>query len=130
MSKALIYIVDDDPIYGGTIKKILNVKKFSNVKLFNSGEECLDQISVKPDLIILDFSLETLNGLDVLRLIKGKQPKTKVVFLTSLNDNPELQERCKNEGAAGFFQKNESGIEELISWMKKNVRGGFFSFLS
>ena len=130
MSKALIFVVDDDPIYGTTIKKILNVKKFENVALFQSGENCLERLSDKPELIILDFSLETLNGLDVLRLIKSKQPKTKVVFLTSLNENLELQEKCKQEGALGFFQKNQNGIDELIAWMEKNVRSGFFSFLN
>ena len=129
MSKALIFVVDDDHIYGTTIKKILNVKKFENVELFKSGENCLERLSDKPDLIILDFSLETLNGLDVLRLIKSKQPKTKVVFLTSLNENLELQEKCKQEGALGFFQKNQVGIDELIAWMEKNVRSGFLSFL-
>lgn len=129
MSKALIHVVDDDPIYGNTIKKILNLRNYNNVELFKSGESCIDRLGDKPDLIILDFSLETLNGLDVLRLIKSNHPKTKVVFLTSLNDNMELQDKCKQEGALGFFQKSQSGIDELILWMEKNVSGSFFSFL-
>ena len=43
MSNSLINIVEDDPIYGITLQKILNVKKYSNVKLYSSGEECLDR---------------------------------------------------------------------------------------
>lgn len=129
MSKALIYIVDDDPIYGSTIKKILNVKNYENVDLFSDGDSCIENLKNKPDLVILDFSLETLNGLDVLRLIKKIQPKTKVVFLTSLNKDDELEKICKHEGAAGFFHKDQEGINELISWMNKNVGGSFFSFL-
>lgn len=128
MSKALIYVVDDDPIYGATIKKILSVQKFENVELYKSGEECLEALHKKPSLIILDFSLETLNGLDVLRMVKDKMPKAKVVFLTSLNEDPVLQEKCKEEGALGFFQKDQQGIADLVEWMKKHVSSGFLSF--
>lgn len=128
MSKALIHIVDDDPLYGKAIKKTLQVKKFENIVLFQSGEACIKELHEKPSLVILDFSLKTLNGLDVLRLIKKGHPSTKVVFLTSLDENKELQERCQKEGALGFFHKDQEGIKKLITWMKKNIRSGFFSF--
>lgn len=127
MSNALINIVDDDPIYGTTLHKILNVKKYTNVKLYSSGEECLENLNNKPALIILDFSMERLNGLDVLKLIKTKQPKAKVVFLTSLNKDEKLITTCKAAGALGFFQKDEKGIEELIDWIGKNLKGGVLS---
>lgn len=128
MSSKLIYVVDDDPVYGGTLKKILEVKQFENVSLFSNGEDCISQLHKKPALIILDFSLETLNGLDVLKWIKKESSSTKVVFLTSLNENKELQERCKQEGALGFFHKDQKGIDELVKWMDKNLNSGFLSF--
>ncbi|MDH5366955.1 MAG: response regulator [Cyclobacteriaceae bacterium] len=130
MSKALIHIVDDDPLFGKSIKKILQVNKYENVVLFKNGEDCVQELHKKPKLVILDFSLETLNGLDVLRLIKKTNRNTKVVFLTSLDENKELQERCEKEGAEGFFHKDQEGIEELITWMKKNISSGFFSFFN
>ena len=127
MSNILINIVDDDPIYGTTLQKILNIKKYSNVKLYSSGEECMNNLNEKPSLVILDFSLEGLNGLDVLKMIKSKQPKVKVVFLTSLNRDEELIAKCKNEGALEFFQKDEKGIEQLTNWVENNVKSGVFS---
>ncbi|MDH5476429.1 MAG: response regulator [Cyclobacteriaceae bacterium] len=130
MSKALIHIVDDDPLYGKAIKKILQVNKYDNVVLFQSGEACLEALDKKPKLIILDFSLETLNGLDVLRLIKKGHSSAKVVFLTSIDENKELRERCEKEGALGFFHKDEKGTKMLLTWIKKNVRSGFFSFFN
>ena len=129
MSKALIYIVEDDPALGNTLKKILELKGYENVILFNDGKVCLDQLHNKPALIILDFSLETLNGLDVLKIIKSTQPKTKVVIFSSLANDDVLMQKCIEGGALAFFNKNNEGREELIKWMSKSLKTGLFSFL-
>jgi CheY-like chemotaxis protein len=128
MPKELIYIIEDDPALGSTLKKILEVKGYENVQLFNDGKLCLDQLHKKPALIILDFSLETLNGLDVLKLIKEKQSKTKVVIFSSLANDIELMEKCKAAGALAYFNKNEEGRNQLIDWMNSKLSGGLFSF--
>lgn len=129
MSKSLIFIVDDDPVYGEIFKKILEAKNYQNVELLESGEKCLENLHKKPALIILDFSLSGINGLDAVKAILAKQSKAKVVILTSLNRDEELVSKCYEAGIKGYFQKNAQGSEELLEWMDKNVSSGLFSFL-
>lgn len=130
MSKPLIFLVDDDPIFRKVTKKLLSLHGYNNVSDFENGEECVKNLSQKPSLIILDFRLETLNGLDVLKFIKSKQPRAKVVFFSSLDNSDELLHKCQEAGAVSFFQKDEIGTEELITWMDKNVKSGLFSIFS
>lgn len=130
MAKSLIFLVDDDPIFRKVTKKLLDLNGYNNVVDFESGEKCLAHLSQKPALIILDFRLETLNGLDVLKSIKSKSSKTRVVFFSSLDNSQELTKKCKEAGAISFFQKDEHGTDQLISWMDKNVKSNLFSIFS
>lgn len=130
MSKPLVFLVDDDPIFRKVTKKLLSLHGYDNVMDFENGEDCVNNLSRKPSLIILDFRLETLNGLDVLKFIKSKQPRAKVVFFSSLDNSQELILKCKAAGAVSFFQKDETGTEQLVAWMDKNVKSGLFSIFS
>ena len=130
MSKALIFLVDDDPVYGETFKRILEVKKYSNVELYGSAEDCVSNLNKKPSLIILDFSLNGMNGLDAVRTIKDKLPKVKMVILTSLNPDKDLESKCYEAGVKGFFHKNAEGSEKLLEWMNSNMSSGFFSIFN
>ena len=121
MSKALIYIVEDDPALGNLLLEILKLEGYERTTLFSDGKECLNKLANKPDLVILDFSLETYNGLDVLKFIKSKQPRTKVVIYSSLASDTELMQKCKDNGALACFDKNDEGREELVKWMSKNL---------
>lgn len=116
----LIHIIDDDPIYGMTLRKILNVKKFENVELYSSSKECLENLNNNPELIILDYNLGDFIGLDLLKPIKESVPSAKVAFLTSHHKYPDFVNKCLKAGASAFFQKDEKGIEELIDWVERN----------
>jgi DNA-binding response OmpR family regulator len=127
MSKSLIYIIEDDKALGMILKKVLTVNGYENIEVFSDGRHCIDELHKKPALIILDFSLETMNGLDVLKIIKSKRPKSKVVIFSSLANDTELMDKCKAGGALACFNKNDSGRNELISWIDKNLNSGFLS---
>ena len=130
MAKNLIFLVDDDPVFRKVTQKLLNLNDFPNVETFESGEACINQLQKRPSLIILDFRLEKLNGLDVLKSIKAHQPKAKVVLFSSLDHLCELAEKCRKAGALAFFHKDEEGTYKLISWMHENLKSGIFSFLN
>ncbi|MBK6285704.1 MAG: hypothetical protein IPF54_26280 [Draconibacterium sp.] len=54
----LIFIIEESTIYKDLIVGYLRSNKFTNVKEFKSGDECLAQLSLNPDIIILDYSIE------------------------------------------------------------------------
>ena len=72
------------------------------------------------DLILLDIMMPKMNGLEVLKVLKGDE-KTKgitVYFLTNLGQDSILQEGM-NIGAAGFLIKASYTPDQLIEEVKK-----------
>ena len=81
---ARIFIVEDDPAYSKVLEHHLKIKGYSNLKIFNRGEDCIEHLDEQPNAILLDFSLEGLNGLDTLREIRRIKSKVPVAILTAL----------------------------------------------
>ncbi len=110
ISSPLIFVVEDDPMYLRIIEKKLH--DFKNLKLFLSGEECIDNLHLKPDIVILDYDLGTIKGDDVLKEIKSVNRKTKVVFLTKKKEF-SLANKVVNLGADGYIVKNTKSFEKI-----------------
>src|ERR1035437_1539316 len=90
-----VFIVDDNKIFALALKAYIEtafekmgVKTYS----FETGEKCMELfINVLPELVILDYSLNSMSsdaadGLQVLEKIKMSNSETSVIMLTS-NDN-------------------------------------------
>ena len=79
----LIFIVDDEP----SIQKLLthwvkNQWKYK-VEMFDKGQDMLDSLSHKPDLILLDIMLPDSNGVELLPKIKEHDPNLPVIMLSA-----------------------------------------------
>jgi CheY-like chemotaxis protein len=125
---SLIYIVEDDPVFQEILKKKLEEKKFSNIKTFSSGEECLEKLNENPSVIFLDFSLSGLNGLDVLKKIKSEKPKIKVNIVTVIEEK-DVRKKCLKAGANNYFEKTEKGMERLNRVVFRNRWRGIAAFI-
>jgi DNA-binding NtrC family response regulator len=135
----LIFIVQDNIIYKDLIVGYLQQKKFTNLKTFKSGEECLKSIHQKPDIIVLDYSFEGITGLDLMKKIRLNYPETDFIFLSGQND-VEVAVNIMKMGAADYIVKNNkapqtllNSIEYLISTnksekMKKGFQIGVIGF--
>jgi len=110
--RSLIFIVEDDPVFQEIFKKKLEERKFTNIKLFSNGEECLGKLNENPSVIFLDFSLNGLNGLDILKKIKFEKPKTKVYIVTVIED-AVVREKCLRAGATNYFVKTDKDMDRL-----------------
>jgi DNA-binding NarL/FixJ family response regulator len=65
-----------------------------------------------PDLILLDFSLPKLNGLEASRRIRQLSPSSKIVFLSQNND-PDFVLAALSTGAKGYVHKTDAQSELL-----------------
>jgi CheY-like chemotaxis protein len=92
----LVYVVDDDPLYIFSMKKVLKLTEFCNeAKFFKNGQEALDELipqleaGVLPDVIFLDISMPLMNGWQFLdHLIKYPQSKEMKIYIISSSIDP------------------------------------------
>lgn len=75
-------------------------------------EAVLKAEELKPDLILLDIGLPSLNGMEAARRIAKIAPESKVVFL-SQESSPEVIEEALKLGAWGYVVKVKAGTELL-----------------
>ncbi|MEE4285718.1 MAG: response regulator [Mariniphaga sp.] len=109
----LIYIVQDSVIYKDLIVGYLQQKKFTNIKTFKTGEECLKAIHHKPDIIILDYSFEGITGMELMKKVQLDHPEVDFIFLSGQN-NVEVAVNIMKMGASDYIVKNEKAPENLL----------------
>ena len=78
---------------------------------------------LQPDLVLLDLSLPTLNGMEAGRRIRRLSPNSKIVFL-SQESSPEIMRAALQMGALGYVLKSEA--EELPDALEAVMRGAQF----
>jgi two-component system, OmpR family, response regulator len=112
-----LFLVDDDALFLKSLEiEFLQHTDFS-VKTFSSGEKCLENMSEKPDLIILDYHLDghdknAMNGIDTLGKIKIINPDIPIVMLSS-QDKIDVAVRCMHHGAFDYVVKSETAFIRL-----------------
>ena len=113
---AKIYIVEDEPLIAETIKTVLLKEGYVVCGITDNAKEALYDIGeCKPDLILLDITIE--GAIDGVSLASKIQQKFKIpfIFLTSLSD-PETISRVKETNPSGYIIKpfNEGGLRSNI----------------
>ncbi len=112
----LVFLVDDDT------KQLLLLKDFLernspyslDIKLFSSGENCLEKISEQPDIIVLDYHLdgirpEASNGLEILKKIRKISPAMEVIMMSS-QDQLQVGLNTLEYGATDYVIKGETAL--------------------
>jgi two-component system OmpR family response regulator len=113
-----IAIVDDDPRMAMMLNDfIMRTFPSADVYDYNTGEEALQALSEAPDVIILDYHLDSIesgamNGLEVLMKMKERFPKTPVIFL-SHQENIEVAANTIRFGAYDYVVKSESAFHRI-----------------
>ena len=102
----LIFVIQDSVVYKDLIVGYLKSKKYDNIKTFKNGEESLKALHLKPDLLVLDYSLSGMNGLEIMRKVNAQLPETEFIFLSGQND-VEVAVKLMKAGAADYVVKND-----------------------
>ena len=115
--QTLIFIVDDDALYLKSLEIEFQQNRDSEVRTFATGEQCLDNISQNPDIVILDYYLNSIDknaidGLQTLDKIKSKNPQIPVIMLSS-QDDIEVAVNCLRHEAKDYFVKSETAYFRL-----------------
>ncbi len=62
-----IFTVEDDMAFARIIKLMLEKEKNYDITCFGSGEEFFNHIHLNPDIVTIDFNLQGMNGIEILK---------------------------------------------------------------
>lgn len=115
--KVLIFLVDDDALFLKSLEIDFGQNTEAIIKMFPSGELCLENLSQNPDMVVLDYHLNGINkdamdGLDTLIRIKTSNPQIPVIMLSS-QDSIEVAVNCMKHKAFDYIVKSETAFMRL-----------------
>lgn len=118
MKNKLIFFVDDDKFMLDLMEYTFKCREGFDVKSFYSGEECLNNLYLNPDVIVLDYYLgegekQSLSGLEILRKINDLAKSIPVIIL-SREKSKQLIDQFINSGAKKYVIKDDYFIDTLI----------------
>ena len=104
-----ILIADDHDVVRSGVRAILEGQTgWEVVGEAEDGKAAIDQaLTTHPDVIVLDYSLPVLNGIEVTRQIRTRVPGTEVLIFT-MHDTATLVREVLEAGAKGFLLKSDA----------------------
>src|SRR5512136_1984314 len=122
-SSVRVLIVDDHAIVRKGIRALLSeADGFEVVGEAGNGQEAvLRAQESSPDVILMDLLMPGMDGIEATRLITSRQPKTRILVLTSFAADNKVFPAIK-AGALGYLLK-DSSPEELVRAIRQVHRG-------
>jgi DNA-binding NtrC family response regulator len=116
-TKIKLFLVDDDVVF----LKLLEIEFMEHadfdIETYTTGELCVENLSHKPDVVILDYMLDgverdVMNGLETLDKIKAFDSKIPVIIL-SAQDKIDVAINCMHHDAFDYVVKSETAFMRL-----------------
>lgn len=128
MDNIKIAIVDDQKLFlKGLGALISGISEFELLFDAENGSDFLQKLNnqqIKPDVVLVDFEMPAMNGMELLEILKNKYPEIKTLLLSG-HSNERLISRLIQKGACGYLIKN-CEKEELVNAIKSTVENGFY----
>jgi DNA-binding NarL/FixJ family response regulator len=121
-----VVVCDDQAIVRDGLELLLKLEKdISVVGLAQDGAEALELVDQqKPDLVLIDLKMPGMNGVEATRRIKAAYPDTKVLVLTTFDDDAWLFDAIR-AGASGYLLK-DTPREKVIEAVRGTAQGRSF----
>jgi DNA-binding NarL/FixJ family response regulator len=116
IKKSKVLVVDDHPIVRQGLALLIN--RESDLMVCGEAEDARmamqSIITDKPDIMVVDISLNGPDGLDLLKDIRTRYPELPVLIL-SMHDESIYAERALRAGAQGYIMKQEAAEKVLVA---------------
>ena len=124
MSRPRVLLADDHRMVAEGLKALLP-EEFELVGVVEDGRAMIEAAEkLRPEVIVADISMPTLNGFEALARLRKSHPNIKVVFLT-MHNNAVYARRALAAGASGFVVKH-AAPEELVLAIHAALNGKTF----
>jgi two-component system, OmpR family, response regulator len=139
--KKLIYVVDDDALQVQMISDHLKTLYDFDIRGFATGEEAVNNLPNHPDVVILDYFLNSVkasarNGGEILQFIKKEFPAIQVIMLSG-QDSLDVAVGTMKYGAADYIVKGEQqfvrlehSLEKILAQERLHARVAYYRRLS
>ena len=118
-----VLIVDDHELFRRGLDLVLRAEPDLDVvgEAADGGEAIERAAELQPDVVLMDVRMPGLGGIEATRRIRSAQPSTRIVMLTSSEDEEDLFASVR-AGASGYLLK-EVSIEEVADAVRAVARG-------
>lgn len=120
----IVFIVEDNTIYAKTIEASIksSVPQVKEVRIFPVGETALLDLHLNPDLIIMDYFLDTKyydaeTGLEAIKKIRAQKSEANIVILSSQDDIEVAVDAIKNYDCS-YIKKDVQAFDRLEELLK------------
>ncbi len=122
-----IVICDDQAIVRDGLAMLLKLdREIEVVGLAEDGLKAVELVETEaPDLVLMDLKMPGMNGIEATRHIRARYPKTKVLVLTTYDDDEWVFDAIR-AGASGYLLK-DTPHTEVAAAIKGTVAGGAYT---
>ncbi len=121
-----VFIVDDEPLLAEMLTDFLKESDPNlSINSFPTGEACLNKFDQNPDIVILDYYLnskekDAANGIDILKEIKKRNKALPVIMLSSQKSYATASQTIMY-GAVHYVIKGQEAFAEIFKLIKANI---------
>ncbi len=116
--KSKILVVDDEPDFLESVRRGLITAGFKEIFTFSDPQETANLTAGRIfDIALIDITMPGMDGIELLQLIKSRQPMTECIMITAV-DEARVAVECLKKGAYDYLVKPFSS-EELVSSIKR-----------
>lgn len=121
--KIKIVIVDDHRLFNDGLQGMLKSEEEIQVlrQVYDSREAEKIIRELQPDVVLIDFNMPHLNGIELTKLLVAQATETKVLILSMYNDDIYI-ENFKRSGCKGYIFKTAS-LEEVVAAIRAVYSG-------
>ena len=125
MAAVRVLIVDDQRLVRAGLRMLCeSAEDLDVVGVAEDGERAVAMAAeLSPDVILMDLRMPGVDGIEATRMITSRQPSSKVLALTTFDDDDHLYPVLA-AGAAGFLVK-DTAPAELIGAIRRTAAGDF-----
>lgn len=121
MARTRILLADDHTLFCNLLRELLE-PEYEVVGSVSDGRELLKAAAtLRPDVVMVDIAMPSLNGLDAGRRLKQENPKIKLIYLT-MSNNVEYAREALEAGALAFVLKNTQS-SNLLQAIRDALKG-------
>ncbi|PEL11400.1 response regulator transcription factor [Bacillus sp. AFS017336] len=121
--KIKVLLVDDQTMIRQGFRYVINLQ--DDMNLIGEASDGLEAINIAkeklPDVILMDIQMPNLSGIDATKEIMKQLPPTKIVILTTFDDQEYIYQGIRS-GAIGFLLK-DADVEEMLEAIRSAYRG-------